>query len=90
MRYLVTGGTGLIGSNVCRLLVAGGDTVRALVRPGSDVEPRSKNSTTSGLHFVASSIDSVAPDGWVGAPKDRSFRQSASSAVRCSSMSSPS
>lgn len=38
-RYLVTGGTGLIGSNVCRLLVEAGDEVRALVRPGSDHEP---------------------------------------------------
>jgi dihydroflavonol-4-reductase len=37
--YLVTGGTGLIGSNVCRLLLEQGDDVRALVRPGSDHEP---------------------------------------------------
>ena len=37
--YLVTGGTGLIGSNICRLLLDGGDSVRALVRPGSDYEP---------------------------------------------------
>jgi len=37
--YLVTGGTGLIGSNVCRLLLESGDGVRALVRPGSDAEP---------------------------------------------------
>jgi dihydroflavonol-4-reductase len=37
--YLVTGGTGLIGSNVCRLLLESGDEVRALVRPGSDAEP---------------------------------------------------
>ena len=37
--YLVTGGTGLIGSNVCRLLVERGDGVRALVRPGSEPEP---------------------------------------------------
>ena len=35
-RYFVTGGTGLIGSNICRLLVESGDQVRALVRPGSD------------------------------------------------------
>lgn len=39
MRYLVTGGTGLIGSNVCRLLAEAGDDVRALVRPGSEYEP---------------------------------------------------
>jgi dihydroflavonol-4-reductase len=37
--YLVTGGTGLIGSNVCRLLVEQGDDVRALVRPGSEYGP---------------------------------------------------
>ena len=36
---LVTGGTGLIGSNICRLLVERGDVVRALVRPGSDSGP---------------------------------------------------
>jgi dihydroflavonol-4-reductase len=38
-KYLVTGATGLIGSNVCRLLLADGDEVRALVRPGSEFEP---------------------------------------------------
>jgi dihydroflavonol-4-reductase len=38
-RYLVTGGTGLIGSNVCRLFIEQGDQVRALVRPGSDFGP---------------------------------------------------
>jgi dihydroflavonol-4-reductase len=37
--YLVTGGTGLIGSNICRLLLAAGDHVRATVRPGSDYQP---------------------------------------------------
>ena len=37
--YLVTGGTGLIGSNICRLLVEAGDHVRAMVRPGSDYQP---------------------------------------------------
>jgi nucleoside-diphosphate-sugar epimerase len=36
---MVTGATGLIGSNVCRLLLEHGTTVRALVRPGSEVEP---------------------------------------------------
>jgi dihydroflavonol-4-reductase len=37
--FLVTGGTGLIGSNICRLLLEAGDSVRAIVRPGSDYEP---------------------------------------------------
>ena len=37
--YLVTGGTGLIGSNICRLLIDAGDHVRAMVRPGSDYQP---------------------------------------------------
>lgn len=33
MRVLVTGATGLVGSNVCRLLIERDDEVRALVRP---------------------------------------------------------
>ncbi len=36
---MITGGTGLIGSNVCKLLTAQGRRVRALVRPGSETEP---------------------------------------------------
>jgi dihydroflavonol-4-reductase len=36
---MVTGGTGLIGSNVCKLLTAQGRRVRALVRPGSETVP---------------------------------------------------
>jgi len=35
----ITGATGLIGSNVCRLLVEQGRRVRALVRPESEVAP---------------------------------------------------
>ncbi len=35
----VTGGTGLIGSNICAQLRARGDRVRALARPGSEVGP---------------------------------------------------
>ena len=38
-KYLVTGGTGLIGSNVVRLQRDAGDAVRVLVRPASDYEP---------------------------------------------------
>src|SRR5690606_3203916 len=34
----VTGGTGLIGSNICKQLVERGDEVRALARPGSDTQ----------------------------------------------------
>jgi dihydroflavonol-4-reductase len=36
---LLTGATGLIGSNIAAQLVAGGDRVRALVRPSSDAVP---------------------------------------------------
>jgi nucleoside-diphosphate-sugar epimerase len=36
---MITGGTGLIGSNVCRLLIERGVPVRALVRPSPAVEP---------------------------------------------------
>jgi dihydroflavonol-4-reductase len=36
---MITGATGLIGSNVCRLLAERGVHVRALVRPGSETEP---------------------------------------------------
>lgn len=36
MSILVTGATGFVGSAVARRLVAAGDRVRALVRPGSD------------------------------------------------------
>ena len=39
---LVTGATGLIGSNVCKLLVERGTPVRALVRPRSEMEPLEK------------------------------------------------
>ncbi|MCU1462553.1 MAG: dihydroflavonol 4-reductase [Acidimicrobiales bacterium] len=49
--YLVTGGTGLIGSNICRQLIEAGDRVRALVRPGSDSGP-----------LVAVGVESVEGD----------------------------
>jgi dihydroflavonol-4-reductase len=39
MKTLVTGASGLVGNNVVRLLVERGETVRALVREGSDPRP---------------------------------------------------
>ncbi|HVA10417.1 MAG TPA: NAD-dependent epimerase/dehydratase family protein [Acidimicrobiales bacterium] len=36
---LVTGATGLAGANVCKLLLARGDHVRALARDGADTDP---------------------------------------------------
>lgn len=36
---LVTGATGLAGANICKLLVARGDAVRALAREGAEVSP---------------------------------------------------
>jgi len=38
MKTLVTGGTGFVGSHLIEALRASGDSVRALVRPGSDRE----------------------------------------------------
>ena len=52
---LVTGATGLIGSNVCRLLVEQGRSVRALVRPGSEMEPLS----ALGVELVTGDITSA-------------------------------
>jgi dihydroflavonol-4-reductase len=51
---LVTGGTGLIGSNICRLLLETGDNVRAIVRPGSDYQPL----VELGVHPVEGDITS--------------------------------
>ncbi|MGE0759828.1 MAG: NAD-dependent epimerase/dehydratase family protein [Pirellulaceae bacterium] len=39
MRTLVTGATGLVGNNVVRLLLQGGQSVRVLVREGHDPRP---------------------------------------------------
>jgi len=36
---LITGGTGLLGNNIIRRLLARGEAVRALVRPGRDLRP---------------------------------------------------
>jgi nucleoside-diphosphate-sugar epimerase len=38
-KIMVTGGTGLIGANICRLHREAGGEVRALARPGSESEP---------------------------------------------------
>ncbi len=39
MTTLITGGTGLLGNNIIRRLLARGESVRALVRPGHDPRP---------------------------------------------------
>jgi dihydroflavonol-4-reductase len=57
--YLVTGGTGLIGSNICRRLVDAGDHVRAMVRPGSDYQP------LAGFGVEALEGDITSPDDTV-------------------------
>jgi dihydroflavonol-4-reductase len=49
---LVTGATGLIGSNVCKLLVEAGRPARALARVGSDVGPLER----LGVELVAGDI----------------------------------
>jgi dihydroflavonol-4-reductase len=52
---MVTGATGLIGSNVCRLLTGQGREVRALVRAGSETGPL----TALGVTLVYGDITSV-------------------------------
>lgn len=56
---MVTGATGLIGSNICRLLVEQGREVRALVRPGSETGPLAAFGVTL-VHGDITSIDDVA------------------------------
>lgn len=51
-KLLVTGATGLIGSNICRLHLEAGGEVRALVRPGSDAAPLA----TLGVELVEGDI----------------------------------
>ena len=53
---LVTGGTGLAGANVCRLLVERGDRVRALARDGADTSPLAR----LGVEVVAGDITDAA------------------------------
>jgi nucleoside-diphosphate-sugar epimerase len=56
---LVTGATGLIGSNICRLLVEKGTEVRALVRTGSETEPLAALGVTL-VYGDITSLDDVA------------------------------
>jgi dihydroflavonol-4-reductase len=56
---MVTGATGLIGSNVCRLLTGQGRAVRALVRPGSETGPLAELGVTL-VHGDLTSADDVA------------------------------
>jgi dihydroflavonol-4-reductase len=61
---LVTGATGLIGSNICRLLLQAGDEPRALVRPGSDHEPLAAAGAELALGDITSADDVLrASDG---------------------------
>lgn len=68
MRAFVTGGTGFIGANVVRALIADGHEVRALVRPSSDLHNlnglpleivRGDLTTTSRLTDLLSGCDAV-------------------------------
>jgi nucleoside-diphosphate-sugar epimerase len=51
-KVLVTGATGLIGSNIAAQLVARGDEVQALVRPGSEAGPLEE----VGVHILRGDI----------------------------------
>ena len=53
---MITGATGLIGSNVCKLLIEQGQRVRALVRPGSETAPLG----ALGVELVEGDITSAA------------------------------
>jgi dihydroflavonol-4-reductase len=55
--YLVTGGTGLIGSNIVKLLGEAGDRVRVLVRPGSDYRPLTESGAEAYEGDVRSASD---------------------------------
>lgn len=52
---MITGATGLIGSNVCRVLRSQDRRVRALVRPGSETEPLA----ALGVELVEGDITSI-------------------------------
>ena len=63
---LVTGATGLIGSNVCRLLVEAGRPVRALVRAGSEIEPLQALGVELVRGDIANAGDVLAAAGGAG------------------------
>ena len=72
---MITGGTGLIGSNVCKLLAAQGRRVRALVRPGSETEPLEALGveSTERRKRALAAIDLIGLDGFESAfPKELS------------------
>lgn len=61
---MITGATGLIGSNVCRLLTERGHQVRALVRPGSETDPLAALGVTLVYGDITSAADVArAADG---------------------------
>jgi len=57
---LVTGGTGLVGNNVVRLLVDRGHAPRVLVRPEQFADPGQPLQTVAGGAFAALPVDLVA------------------------------
>lgn len=56
----VTGGTGLIGANICARLQAAGHEVRALVRPGSEYGPLADLGVTPCEGDITSAADVLA------------------------------
>jgi dihydroflavonol-4-reductase len=59
----VTGGTGLIGANICRRLIDGGHVVRALVRPGSEYGPLQELGVVPCEGDITSASDVLAAAG---------------------------
>ncbi len=59
----VTGGTGLIGANICRRLLEAGHEVRALVRPGSEYGPLVELGVTPCEGDITSAADVLAAAG---------------------------